>query len=174
MSWKGFRSWWLCRFEDCTLCCCCDSDFNHHLPLSALVALLLRMVKDTAYYDTLGVKTDVNDVDLKKAYRKKAIEVGRRHLLCMRSRNLSAAPISSIPTRTKRQMLKRNSKRYPRHIKSCRIQYVVLPQELDEVRLNYGPPEHPHSVRQEWQRYGRRDGRRRARPIGIFRYGFWR
>ncbi|KAG8951829.1 hypothetical protein FRC04_005521 [Tulasnella sp. 424] len=32
------------------------------------------MVKDTAYYDVLGVKTDVNDVDLKKAYRKKAIE----------------------------------------------------------------------------------------------------
>ncbi|KAG8921048.1 hypothetical protein FRC00_009203, partial [Tulasnella sp. 408] len=32
------------------------------------------MVKDTAYYDILGVKTDVNDVDLKKAYRKKAIE----------------------------------------------------------------------------------------------------
>ncbi|KAG8904933.1 hypothetical protein FRB99_000987 [Tulasnella sp. 403] len=32
------------------------------------------MAKDTAYYDILGVAPDVNDVDLKKAYRKKAIQ----------------------------------------------------------------------------------------------------
>jgi DnaJ homolog subfamily A member 2 len=33
------------------------------------------MVKDTAFYDLLGVAPDANDADLKKAYRKKAIQV---------------------------------------------------------------------------------------------------
>lgn len=33
------------------------------------------MVKDTYYYDVLDVKPDVQDTDLKKAYRKKAIQV---------------------------------------------------------------------------------------------------
>lgn len=33
------------------------------------------MVKDSYYYDILEVSTDVQDTELKKAYRKKAIQV---------------------------------------------------------------------------------------------------
>lgn len=35
-----------------------------------------RPVKDRTYYDLLGVSTNANDVELKKAYRKMALKVG--------------------------------------------------------------------------------------------------
>jgi hypothetical protein len=64
------------------------------------------MVKDTILYDTLEVAPDATEIQLKKAYRKLAIQVWDEIL------HLYAAPLwlngtsalSIILTRTKRQM----------------------------------------------------------------------
>jgi hypothetical protein len=57
--------------------------YSQPLPILLLVFSLSTqieiMVKDTAYYDILGVTPDVTDTDLKKAYKKKAIQVCSHH-----------------------------------------------------------------------------------------------
>lgn len=72
------------------------------------------MVKDAYYYDILEVKPDVQDTELKKAYRKKAIQVCRHTTagLPMSWTHPSNYPPSSITlTRTAHPTRKINSKR---------------------------------------------------------------
>lgn len=72
------------------------------------------MVKDTVLYDTLGVAPDATEIQLKKAYRKLAIQVSRpyhKDSFLLRKAKQRLFFNSTIPTRIESQMRNSSSRK---------------------------------------------------------------